>query len=392
MVHDAIVIGGGIVGSAAAAHLADTGRATLLVERAGIGSGASGRNSGVVQHPFDPVLVELHRESLALYRALGDRQADGFGLTERPAGLLLASLEPDVAERLAAELAISVPDLAPAYLAPGAVTAVEPAIARTVSACRLDIGYPVGPLAATRAYAARAGEAGATIRLGADARPWVEDSRVRGVDLVDPTGVAVERLEAASVVVAAGPWSPGLIDPTGAWRPIEPRWGVVVDAVVPSPPAHVIEEAWIDIEPTVDSGAGTEAAPVDDGDGDHQFSLVTADGRSSVGSTFLAAEPDAAAWIPRIMERAALFVPALADVTPGPVRACARPQSRDGRPLIGAIGGVTGLWIAAGHGPWGISTGPAAGPLIVELLEGRRAAPPAALDPGRFGAVPLPTR
>ena len=56
---------------------------------------------------------------------------------------------------------------------------------------------------------------------------------------------------------------------------------------------------------------------------------------------------------------------------------------------VGAVPGVAGLWIAAGHGPWGISTGPAAAPLLVDLLDGRLPAPPTALDPGRFGPVPL---
>jgi glycine/D-amino acid oxidase-like deaminating enzyme len=69
---DVIVIGGGIVGVSSAAHLAAAGRRVVLVERSDIAAGACGRNSGVVQHPFDPVLVELHLETLALYRALAE--------------------------------------------------------------------------------------------------------------------------------------------------------------------------------------------------------------------------------------------------------------------------------------------------------------------------------
>ena len=65
---DVVVIGGGIIGTSAAAHLAGTGRRVVLVERSAIGAGASGRNSGVVQHPFDPVLVGLHLETVELYR------------------------------------------------------------------------------------------------------------------------------------------------------------------------------------------------------------------------------------------------------------------------------------------------------------------------------------
>ena len=41
-----------------------------LYERAAIAAGASGRNSGAVWYPTDPVLAVLYRESLARYRAL----------------------------------------------------------------------------------------------------------------------------------------------------------------------------------------------------------------------------------------------------------------------------------------------------------------------------------
>jgi glycine/D-amino acid oxidase-like deaminating enzyme len=87
-----------------------------------------------------------------------------------------------------------------------------------------------------------------------------------------------------------------------------------------------------------------------------------------------------------IVARGTRFVPAVASAAQVGVRACARPVSLDGRPLIGRIGWCDGLWIAAGHGPWGISTGPGSAALLVDLMEDRLAAPPAALDPGRFGA------
>jgi glycine/D-amino acid oxidase-like deaminating enzyme len=65
------------------------------------------------------------------------------------------------------------------------------------------------------------------------------------------------------------------------------------------------------------------------------------------------------------------------------VRACARPQSSDGRPLLGALG--DGLYIAAGHGPWGISLGPASARIVADLVSGREQAPPPGFDPARFG-------
>ena len=107
---DVVVIGGGIVGVAAATHLAESGRRVTLVERTALGAGASGRNSGVVQHPFDPVLIALHLETLDLYRALVD---DGMELGVAPAGLLSVTLDPAVAKEQTVALRASHPTLDP---------------------------------------------------------------------------------------------------------------------------------------------------------------------------------------------------------------------------------------------------------------------------------------
>ena len=168
-----------------------------------------------------------------------------------------------------------------------------------------------------------------------------------------------EIARAGVVVVAAGPWTPELVDPSGAWRPIVPLWGVNVEMRLPDPPRHALEEAGIDqLVAQLD-----EPPPL--------FSLVTADGVSSLGSTFLPAAPDADAIAPRLRDRGARFVPALAAMAIGPTRACARPLSADGRPLLGRVG--ERLYVAAGHGPWGISLGPASARRVADLVLGREA-------------------
>jgi glycine/D-amino acid oxidase-like deaminating enzyme len=281
----------------------------------------------------------------------------------------------ELARRLAESLMVSHPGLSPTFLDPDAAHALEPALARDVAACGLAMGYPVAPAATTRAYAAWATRLGVEIRVGEHARPWLESGRLAGVESANG-----ERLVAEDVVVAAGPWTPELIDRTGAWRPIRPLWGVVVGVALPQPPVHALEEAEIepDGEP-VDPRAEPAVA----------FSLVTAAGASSLGSTFLDDEPDAAAIVPAIVARGATFVPAIASAELGVHRVCARPLSLDGRPLVGRVPGIDGLWVAAGHGPWGISTGPASGRLLADLVDGRVATPPPELDPRRFAPPPV---
>lgn len=379
---DIAVIGGGLIGASAAAHLALSGRSVVLVERDEIASGASGRNSGVVQHPLDPVLIELHRETLDLYRAL-----EGFRLPEAPVGLLYVTRDVAGARRLSAVLAASHPSLQPTFLPPDEVRRLEPAIAPGVAACRLDIGYPVAPSAATRAYAAWAQALGVGLVVGSAASVTARrGGHVDGIVTDDGRHIAADE-----VVVAAGPWSPAVIDPSGAWRPIRSSWGVVVPVTLPAPPLHVMEEAEISIEPVHgDAETMPDVAAGGALDANHAFSLVTADGATSLGSTFLDVQPDPRATVPALIRRGATFVPAIADAGVGQPRRCARPLSRDGRPLVGRVPGIDRLWIAAGHGPWGISTGPASGRLVADLIDGRTAAPPAGLDPARFGPPPPP--
>jgi glycine/D-amino acid oxidase-like deaminating enzyme len=200
-------------------------------------------------------------------------------------------------------------------------------------------------------------------------------------------GVVIDgqRIACDAVLVAAGPWSPGVIDPTGAWAPIRPRWGVVVEIEPETEPRHVLEEA--------ESGVaiGTGAAGEDEPDDDLvEFSLVPLPEVTTVGSTFLADEPDPDAWIERILSDATAFVPGVADAPIRGSRACARPQSRDGRPLVGRVPGARGLFICAGHGPWGISTGPASARLVADEILGRGPAIPIDLDPVRFGCPSAP--
>ena len=142
----------------------------------------------------------------------------------------------------------------------------------------------------------------------------------------------------------------------------------------------MLEEIDIDIEPD-DGGDGSAAR-----DAGFGFSLVTADGLSALGSTFLPEAPEPSAVVGRLRSRGARYVPAIAAAPVVGTRTCARPVSPDGRPLIGRIPGVRNAYVAAGHGPWGISTGPGSARLIADLVLGRDSAIPAALDPARFGA------
>lgn len=379
---DAVVIGGGIVGVATATFLAEAGARVTLVEREALAAGASGRNSGVIQRPFDPALVPLYTESIAHYRALADAVPEaGFRLPPEPAGLLLISHHERVVRGRAAQLRALFPELASEVLGGPDLEMREPALGPGVWALHVPIGYPVVPSGPTYAWASRADRAGVAIRLGRPATPAIERGIVVGVD------VAGDRIAAASVVVAAGPWTADIVDPSGRWRPIRSSWGVVVETVLEHPPRHVLEEAAMDEALGVESLAAEDPAEVGSASGPRpETSVVTAAGTSAVGSTFLADEPVLEAWTEPILQRARTFVPALLDAPIRETRACARPQSADGRPLVGRVQWVDGLFVCAGHGPWGITTGPASARQVADLVLGRPVDVDPAFDPSRFGA------
>jgi len=299
------VVGAGIIGCSAAAFLAEAGARVTIHDREGIAAGASGRNSGVIQHPYDPALVPLYDESIALHREVVD-------LPDEPAGILLLDPPPDLA--LPAELH-------PEHL--DDASTAEPLVRPGIPAIRIRTGWPVGPKTATEAWAERARQAGARF----------------------------QQAEGADVTLVA----------TGAWTtqvPVRPMWGVTMQVDVTS--EHVLEEAGVE---DISAGGALRI-----------FSLV----RDVLGSTVSADEPDVDATVPDVQERAKRFI---GDTRVLAARKCPRPQSLDGRPIVGRLDHRT--FVCTGHGPWGISTGPATARQVADqILDGTP--PPAALNPTRF--------
>ena len=351
---DVAVIGGGIVGVAAAAFLAEGGAEVTLAEQTAIGAGASGRNSGAVQHPFDPALTALHEETVAIYRELEAPGTDAFPLDRPPDGLLSVTADPAPLEAFAADVERHLPELEPHLLEPDELEKLEPALLPGMYGCRTETAWAVPPAAATNALAERARAAGVSFAR------WPESFE----------------LDAEVTLVTAGACTSQVVDPPGGWQPIAAVWGVVAEVDLEQPPRHVIEEAGI---PELADALGA-GEPVD-----QLFSLVSSDGRHGLGSSFTYEEPDERATAEALVARGRRFLRRLGSIRA--TRACARPVSVDGRPLIGQVG--EDLYVCAGHGPWGISIGPASARLVADVILGRHVTVPPELDAARF---PLPAR
>src|SRR5262249_8550618 len=145
------------------------------------------------------------------YRALQDSDDGGFRLGDEPAGLMFVGQDESGVAAEADRWARVWPATRAEVLDPPALRSVEPGLAGDALARHPAAGDPVAPDSATTAFWRAAVRRGAVPELGGEATPAIEGHRAVGVR-VDG------RLEPAErVVVAAGPWTPQVIDPSGGW-------------------------------------------------------------------------------------------------------------------------------------------------------------------------------
>jgi len=285
---DVIVIGAGIVGCAAALFLAEAGVDVLVLEGEEIASAASGRNAGSIQHPLDDARAELYEESVAIHRRFGI-------IGERPAGFLAVGTES--AMDVAFETAARFPKLGAEIVRGAALHALEPELADGLTGCLLpETGFPAHPAAATRRFADAARARGARIEEGRRATPEIVGGRCLGARGDD--GVL---RPAGAVLVAAGPWSSELIDPSGCFRPVSALWGVTVQIALP--PGRVVRHR---IEEWDDTGTDAELRSR------IHFEVTPLDTISVLGASRATNYPDQASVAAVIVERAARFLPAVA--------------------------------------------------------------------------------
>jgi glycine/D-amino acid oxidase-like deaminating enzyme len=95
--------------------------------------------------------------------------------------------------------------------------------------------------------------------------------------------------------------------------------------------------------------------------------------------------PDPGA-IERLHAMCSRLSPALAEAKVAASQACHRPVTQDGLPLIGAIPGLAGAYVATGHSVWGILNAPATGEAMTELIVdgAARSVDLAPFDPARL--------
>lgn len=357
-----------------ARFLAERGERVTVVERGGIGAGASGRNGGYLLRRPDGWQESLRRETLGIYEELAEASPVPFDLAPRP--LVLVALDEHEAGHARAHAAATGGEA----LDPRS----DPWLADDLTAAfRVDGSAWVDAMSATAAMAEVARARGARFRPGCEAkRILVASGRVTGV--ATDEGVT----SCGRVVIASGPRVRFLLRTVGLDVPVSAVRGWLLETeVVASPPPYAVEQAiWPSQEemgrlaapPTL---AEVAAGPVG---GPSLVSLLLGpkpSGAVLVGTslnTSVAEEPEGPETVQLVAARAARVLPGLAAARVVATWSGRRSISPDGLPVVGPVPGVEGLEVAGAFGSAGMVTAPAA---CRALVDGR---PDPAFAPARL--------
>jgi glycine oxidase len=346
---ECIVVGGGVVGCAAALRLCDAGVAVTVIDRGPPGGEASWAAGGILApqveaHGPGPLFSLLHA-SARRWHGFADelRARSGVDVGHRRDGTLVLADDKDDAVRLVERMRWQ-PEagLAIELLQPRDLAALEPALRAAPLALRLPDDHQVDSRALMRALVAACAAAGVAFVRGNVRRVRHQHGRVLGVELDDGAR------NAAHVVIAAGAWSAQLDGVPLGPGAVYPVRGQMIELTTVAPPfRHVV------------FGAGGYLVP-------------RADGRILCGSTeervgFVRDVTVAA--VETLCARARLLCPALAQVPLTDRWAGLRPASADALPYIGTTA-LAGLHVATGHFRNGMLLAPLTGEIVAALVTG----------------------
>jgi glycine oxidase len=378
---DVVVVGGGAIGLASAWRLAQRGAAVTLVDP-DPGSGASGVAAGMLApiteaHMGEEALLRLNLASWSRWPGFAAeveaaaRAAIGY----RADGTLVAALDADdrvALDELAARHRAMGLDVTP--LRGREVRRLEPGLAPAVRAGFLAAGErSVDPPALVAALRLAAGAAGVGFVAGGVERVATAPAggRVTGVMLADSP--APRRIDAATVVLAAGCRSAGIAGlPAAACPPIRPVKGEIL--TLRQPPGTPLVTHTL---------RGLVR-------GFTVYLVPRVDGRLIVGATVQERGWDTrvtAGGAYELLRDALVLVPGLDDAEVVAVRAGLRPGTPDDVPVIGRSA-VEGLVVATGHYRNGILLTPITAEAVVAAVANEPLPPEVDVcDPRRFDEV-----
>ena len=344
-----VIVGGGVIGTSAAFHLAEAGVEVVLIERGQLGSGSTCRAAGGVRTQFSDVLnIEIAKRSMAAFRDFGHRP--GWEIDLKQVGYLFVLNRPEhlTAFResvplqnecgldsriLAADRArdlcplLEGDDLLAAAFSPGDGHATPEGVVQ---------GYSFG----ARAH-------GAHIRTGCE---------VLGVSIAggEITEVMTSQGSIAThvVICAAGPWSRRCGAMVGVELPVTPLRRQILFT-------EAIDGLPTDLPMTIDFESSFYFHREGPG-----LLMGMSDQNEKPGFSVEATED----WIPELLEVVRRRAPRIADAGIRGGWAGLYEMTPDHNAIIGEVAGVSRFLYATGFSGHGFLQGPAVGEILRDMV------------------------
>ena len=344
-----VIIGGGIVGCAAAYYLARRGVSVILLEKSVIGAEGSGRNAGGVrQQCRDPRELDLSIASVRMWESL--EQELGFDVEYNQGGSIrLAATEARLAELERQRQQEERVGLHVELWDRHGLQAHAPYLAdRFIGAKYCATDGIANPILATKAYGWAAERAGARVFVGTEALE-IRTAGGNVSSVVARNGDQSREIHASTVVNAAGPWAGRISRTVGVDLPLE-SVRVVLATTEPVP--------FLFREFISSHDVGVYARPARHGS-------IHVGGVGKVESTTAKSVP---LWALQYLARVGRMIPLLTDVNLLRAWSGLLDMTPDGVPILGEVPGVGGYIVAAGFSGHGFCLGPIMGRLIAELI------------------------
>jgi glycine/D-amino acid oxidase-like deaminating enzyme len=356
----ALILGGGAIGTSVAYFLAARGADVIVIERKAIACAASGKSGGFLAMDWcdGTPLMHLARRSFALHARLAEGRAGEWGYRR------MTTYGGIVGGRRSSSTSSG-----------GGSGWLSPNISINGQLGSTGTTAQVQPAAFTAGMMRAAEARGAEFRLGSVTGLLRRGGDVVGVDLDG------EAIEGDAVVIAMGPWSVLATQ----WLPLPPVFGLKGHSLVFETGTAIPSEALF-LEFMEATGAMLSPEVFPRADGTTYVCAISSDSPLPTDPDLVV--PDDGA-IDRLKALCARISPILASSRILTSQACFRPVTQDGLPLIGAIPGARGTYVATGHSVWGILNAPATGEAMAELiLDGvTKEVNLSPFDPARLAAV-----
>ena len=360
-----VIIGGGVIGTSIAYHLAKQDARVTLIEEKDLVSGSSGACDGLVflQSKKPGIHLSLAMESLKRFESLQQelpvdiefKQNGGMVIFETEAEY--RAMEKFTREQQEVGLDVQLLDQSQ-------VLEKEPFLSPKIMGSTFSpLDAQVNPINLTLGFALAAKKNNARI---------VTHTRVLGICTKNNqvTGVATTRgtIEADMVVNAAGSMAGLVSDMVDIHMPIRPRRGqiVVTQAAKPVLTHCLISAKYIaaKYDPSLadKAGEGISMEQADTGN------LLLGSTREFVGFN----KENTLSGIQKIIRQTAAILPVLENFHVIRTFAGLRPYTPDGLPILGPVKSLDGFIMAAGHEGDGIALSPITGDLMAHMLLGRK--------------------